>query len=388
MSSQPLPLAGRMVLDLTRNVAGPYATMILADLGADVVKVEQPISGDDTRQWGPPFWHGESAMFLALNRNKRSVSLDLRDGADRERLAALARRADVLVESFRPGYLEGLGLGPEWARALNPALVYCSISGFGAVGPRAPQAAYDPLIQAFSGQMGLTGEPGGGPVRMGVAPNDMGTGIWAALGILAALVAPHPAEAGRHVRVSLYETALSFMSYHLAGTWAGAPQPRRMGTRTYMIAPYETFESRDGHVMICAGNNKLFQALCGVLGCPALAQAPEFADNPTRVANRDALHDVLEARTRTYAAEELVRSLDAAGVPASEIRDLAEVSADAQAEALGMFQEIAHPAVGTLRSVALPLTFDGERPPLRRPPPLLGEHGGEVAPAPDPKEAR
>lgn len=381
--TKPLPLSGRTVLDLTRNVAGPYATMILAELGADVVKVEQPGRGDDTRQWGPPFWQGESAMFLALNRNKRSVALDLRDGADRERLAALARGADVLVESFRPGYLEGLGLGPAWARALNPDLVYCSVSGFGPVGPRAAQPAYDPLIQAFSGQMSITGEPEGGPVRMGVAVNDMGTGLWAALGVLAALLERGQGSGAPHVRVSLFETALSFMSYHLAGAWAGGGQPRRMGTRTYMIAPYEAFEGRDGHVMICAGNDKLFAALCRVLGRPELAEAPDYRDNPARVRNRDALHDALEAQTRAHRAADLVAALDAAGVPASEIRALPAVAEDAQAAALGMFQEIAHPTIGVLRSVALPLTLDGERPPLRRPPPLLGEHGAQIAPPPE-----
>ncbi len=296
------------------------------------------------------------------------------------------READVLVESFRPGYLEGLGLGPAWAEGLRPGLVYCSISGYGAAGPLAGRPAYDPLMQAFSGQMSITGEPGGGPVRMAVALNDMGTGMWAALGVLAALFERgrrDAGEAGRHVEVSLLETALSFMSYHLAGAWAGAGQPARMGTRTYMIAPYEAFASRDGHVMICAGNDKLFRALCGALGMSALAGAPEYADNPSRVRHRDALHEALEARTRAYPAADLVRRLEEAGVPASQIRTLAQVADDPQAVALGMYQEIDHPTVGVLRSVALPLTLDGERPPLRRAPPLLGEHDE----APDPGRA-
>jgi formyl-CoA transferase/CoA:oxalate CoA-transferase len=190
------------------------------------------------------------------------------------------------------------------------------------------------------------------------------------------------------VQVSLFETALSFMSYHLAGTWAGAPQPRRMGTRTYMIAPYEAFETSDGHVMICAGNDKLFRALCAVLGCPELADAPEYVDNPRRVAHRDRLHDALALHTRRYVARHLVAALDRAGVPASEMRGLAEVAGDEQAQALGMFQEIDHPTVGRLRSVALPLSLDGRRPPLRRPPPLLGEHGDALArPAGDQEEA-
>lgn len=379
-----LPLSGRVVVDLTRNLAGPFATMILAELGADVIKIEHPERGDDTRQWGPPFWRGESAMFLALNRNKRSIGLDLHAADAKERLASLLGGADVLVESFRPGYLEGLGMDADWARSVRPDLVYASVSGFGARGPLAGRAAYDPLIQAYAGLMSVTGEPGRGPVRVGVGLNDLGTGMWAALGILAALLARAQGGAvpiGR-VDASLFETALSFMSYHLTGFWAGGGQPARMGSAAGMIAPYEAFRTRDEDVMICVGNDKLFDALCRTLGLPALAEAPAYADNPARVRNRQALHDALEAVTASLGAAELTRALEAAGVPASEIRGVGQVAEDAQAAALGMFQDTEHPTVGRMRSVALPLTFDGERPPLRRPPPLLRQHEGEIEPQP------
>lgn len=376
------PLEGIRVLDLTRNVAGPYGTMILADLGADVVKVEHPVTGDDTRQWGPPFWQGESAMYLALNRNKRSLALDLHDRRAGERLAPLVREADVLIQSFRPGYLDRLGLGIDWARALNPDLVYCSISGFGETGPMAHRPAYDPLMQAFSGLMSVTGEPEGGPVRVGVALNDLGTGIWSALGILAALTERSRTGKASHVRVSLYETALSLMSYHLTGIWGGGGQPARMGASTGMIVPYEAFATRQGHVVICAGNNKLFAALCEALGRPGLALDRRFADNPARVQHRDALHAELQAVTERLSVADLMARLEGAGVPASPLRTLPEVAEDAQAQALGMFQETMHPVLGNLRAVALPLTLDGERPPLRLPPPDIGQHNADFGAAP------
>jgi crotonobetainyl-CoA:carnitine CoA-transferase CaiB-like acyl-CoA transferase len=371
----PLPLAGLRVLDLTRNVAGPYATMILAELGAEVVKVEHPGRGDDTRQWGPPFVGGDGPVYLAINRNKRSVTIDLGARAARAVMERLAAASDVLVESFRPGSLDGLGYGYAWAAVANPRLIYCSITPYGDRGPLRDRPGYDPLMQAFAGIMAMTGEPEGEPVRAGVSIVDMGTGMWAAIAILAAL--RRRAETGRGERIvtALYETALAWMCYHLATHWAGGA-PRRYGSGTSTIAPYEGFATADGRLMIAAGNDALFARLCGALGLPQLAGDPRFRRNADRVRHRDVLHQALEAATSGWPTAALADALVAAGVPCSPIRTVPEVAADEQAAALGIFQR--HPGLGELPSVGLPLRLGGERPPLRMAPPQRGQHNREV----------
>ncbi len=372
-----LPLDGVNVLDLTRNVAGPYAAMILADLGADVVKVESP-EGDDTRQWGPPFWDGESPVFLAANRNKRSIVLDLRTGDAREALERLCRRADVLVESFRPGALERLGYGYGWARSLNPGLVYCSITPYGDHGPLRDLPGYDPLLQAFTGIMSVTGEPDQAPVRLGVSAIDMGTGMWAAMSVLAALLQRRRDGRGRRIVTSLYETGLAWMSYHLANFWASGEAPGRYGSGASMIVPYQAFPTADGHLMIAAPNDGLFARLCSALGHPEWTADPRFAHNPERVEHREALTSLIGGATAGRETDDLAAALQASGVPCSPIRDAAGAAGDEQTAALGIVQALDHPAIEGFRSLGLPFLIDGERPPLRRPPPGLGEHQAEV----------
>lgn len=376
--SQPLrPLEGIRVVDVTSSLAGPTATQLLAALGADVVKVE-PLAGDHARSWGPPFWDGEGAMFLAANAGKRSLALELGDPRGLEALLRLADRADVLVQSLRPGAAERRGFGPEAVRARNPRLVYCSIGAFGAVGPLRDQPGYDPLLQAASGIMSVTGERDGPPVRVGVSLLDIGTGVWAALGVIAALYERERTGVGRTLDLSLYETALSLLSYQLVGYLGAGVVPGREGSAFAQIAPYQVFPTQDGELMIVAGNDKLFAALCGVLGVPELARDPRFRTNPDRVRNRTELVELLVARTRERATQELLDALVAAGVPASPVRDVGEAARHPQTEALGMLQPLPGGAIEDLVTVATPLSADGERVRHRTPPPALGAHTAEI----------
>lgn len=373
-----LPLEGISVLDLTRNVAGPYATMILAELGADVVKVEHPGTGDDTRQWGPPFWGGDGPLFVALNRNKRSLTLDLRETDARTVLDRLVESADVVLESFRPGALERLGYGYPWAAAGNPRVIYCSITPYGEHGPLRDRSGYDPLMQAYAGIMSMTGEPDGVPVRAGVSIVDMGTGMWAALAVVVALLQRRETGRGQRIITSLYETALAWMCYHLTTYWASGTPPARHGSGTATIAPYEMFATQDGHLMIAAANDGLFVRLCEALGNPGWVGDERFRHNPDRVRNREALHAAIEAVTRTRPTDRLAELLTSRGVPVSPIRSVEQVAADPQAVALGIYQTIPHPLIPGFRSVGLPLLMDGERPPLHRRPPRPGEHNEEI----------
>jgi formyl-CoA transferase/CoA:oxalate CoA-transferase len=366
------PLAGARVVDLTSSLAGPTATQLLAALGADVVKVE-PLAGDHARAWGPPFLEGGGSMFLAANAGKRSLALDLGDDRGREIVLRLADGADVFLQSLRPGAAEQHGLGAAELRARNPRLVYCSIGAFGARGPLSAQPGYDPLLQAASGIMSVTGERDGPPVRVGVSLIDLGTGIWAALGVLAALYEREQTGSGRTLEISLYETALSLLSSQLVGYLGAGVVPGREGSAFPQIAPYQLFPARDGALMILAGNDKLFAALCDVLGTPQLAGDARFRTNPDRVANRPELVALLEARTRERQSAELLDALVAAGVPASPVRDVGEVAEHPQTEALGILQEI-----GKLVTVATPLSADGERVRHHGPPPALGAHTAEI----------
>jgi formyl-CoA transferase/CoA:oxalate CoA-transferase len=371
------PLRGVRVLDLTRNVAGPFATQILADLGADVVKIEHP-RGDDTRAWGPPFWNGESAVFLSLNRSKRSLRLDLGEESARETLDRLISQADVLVESFRPGDLDRLGLGVARAQQRNPSLIYCSVSGFGPDGPLRDRPGYDPLMQAFAGIMSVTGVPGGPPVRAGVSIIDMATGMWAAMAIMSSLIpaagGPRP---GRHIQVSLYETALTWMSYHLAGYWATGEVPLPQGAGVAFLCPYGIFEARDGHVMITAANDQMFRRLCAVLELGLDPADPRFATNSERVRHRELLEAAIHQETRRYSGSELEEMLTARGIGCAQIQATDAVAEHPQAQALGIFQKVPHPAIADLQLVGLPITIDGQRAEPRSHPPLLGEHDTE-----------
>ena len=366
------PLAGTSVVDVTSSLAGPTATQLLAALGADVVKVE-PLGGDHARAWGPPFLEGESAMFLASNAGKRSLAVDLGDDRGREVVLRLADGADVFVQSLRPGAAERQGLGSAELRARNPRLVYCSIGAFGSRGPLSEQPGYDPLLQAASGIMSVTGEADRPAVRVGVSLIDLGTGVWAALGVLAAIYERERTGVGRTLELSLYETALFLLSSQLVGYLGTGDVQTRDGSAYPQIAPYQVFPTRDGDLMIVAGNDKLFAALCELLGVPELAADARFLTNPERVANRPQLIALLEQRTRERTSAELLDALVAAGVPASPVHDVGEAARHPQTEALGILQSL-----GDFVTVAAPLSADGERLRHHATPPTLGAHTGEV----------
>jgi crotonobetainyl-CoA:carnitine CoA-transferase CaiB-like acyl-CoA transferase len=366
------------VLDVTTSIAGPYCAEILGALGADVIKVERPDTGDDGRAWGPPFWDGEGTMFLSANANKRSLAISLRDERGRDALLRLADRADVFLQSLRPGLAERLGLGPGDVRARNPRLVYCSIGAYGHVGPLRHEPGYDALMQAAGGLISITGEPGRPGVRVGSSLIDQGTGTWAALGVLAALMERGRTGEGTVVDVSLYETALGYVGYHLAGYLADGTVPAGQGTIFPMVAPYQVFPTADGELMVAGGNDRLFAAICGVLELAGLVDDERFRTNPDRVANREALAAILSDRLLEGTTAEWHERLTAAGVPAAPVADVAEVVASPQTEALDFFQPLEHPTIGDLRLPVLPLSFAHERLRHTSAPPLVGQHSREV----------
>lgn len=372
-------LAGVRVLDLTRNLAGPYCTMLLGDLGADVVKIETPGQGDDTRAWTPPSWNGESPTFLAANRNKRSVAVDLDHPDGAAVVRDLARWADVVVESFRPGALDKRGLGYDALAALNPRLIWCSISAYGRVGPLAGHPGYDPVLQARTGIMSMTGFPDGEPVRVGIGAIDLGTGLWATIAIQGALAVRGRDGHGTRIDTSLYEVAVWWLSYHVESYLATGQSPSRAGTSTAFIAPYEVFPTSDGEgVMVAAANDSLFSFFVRAIGLPDLTADPRFGSNPERVAHRDDLRALIAARTRELSATELEELLNRHAVPCSRIRTVGETADDEQTAALGMLANLTHPRIPDLRVVDMPVSEAGARADIRRPPPLLGEHTDAV----------
>jgi crotonobetainyl-CoA:carnitine CoA-transferase CaiB-like acyl-CoA transferase len=373
-----LPLAGTRVLDLTTSIAGPYCAEILGALGADVIKVERPDTGDDGRAWGPPFWNGESAMFLSVNAGKRSLAVSLGDERGREVVLRLAEGADVFLQSLRPGLAARLGLGAEVLGARNPRLVYCSVGAYGRVGPLREEPGYDALMQAAGGLISMTGEPESSGARVGSSLIDMGTGLWATIGIASALLERARTGEGSVVDTSLYETALGYVGYHLVGYLADGTVPRPEGTVFPMVAPYQVLPTRDGELMVAGGNDRLFVALCRVLEVPELADDPRFRTNPDRVTNRENLVALLSERLRERDTTDWQERLRRAGVPAAPVADIADVAGAEQTRALDMLQPVAHPAIPELRLAALPLSFDGGRAEHRLPPPLLGEHTAEV----------
>lgn len=377
-SPPPATLAGIRVVDLSQNLAGPYCTQILGDLGADVVKVEPPGLGDAARAWGPPFLGGHSPLFLSANRNKRSVVLDLREEGDREALWGLVEGADVFVQAFRRGVDGRLGFAPEAVMARNPRIIHVSIQAWGPAGPLADQPGFDPLLQAFSGLLSVTGTEGGEAARAGTSVVDLGTGMWGALGVLAALRDRERTGAGQRVEVSLLETALAWMGYHLQGVAGGGPVPRALGTALGMIAPYQGFPVRDGTVMIAAANDGLFRRLCGALGLEDLLDDPRFRDNPARAAHREVLAGRVSAATARLTRDELLDLMRGAGVPAAPIHDTREVLDDPQVASTGLLRTTPHPDIPDYLEVATPLRRDGVHPSTRTPPPRPGEHQEEI----------
>jgi crotonobetainyl-CoA:carnitine CoA-transferase CaiB-like acyl-CoA transferase len=378
LTSVPAPLAGLRVVDLTRNLAGPFCTMILGDLGADVIKIEQPGTGDDTRTWTPPAWQGESATYLSANRNKRSVVIDLNQPEGAALVRDLTRQADVFVESFKPRSLDKRGLGYDHLSAENERLIYCSVSAFGNVGPQRNRPGYDPVLQAHTGIMHMTGEPDQPPVRLGIGAMDMGASLWLVIGVMSALSARAQHGRGARIETSLYEIAAWWLSYHMAGYLGSGVDPMRQGSRTPMIAPYETYPTRDGIIFVAGANDNLFRSLVTALDVPQLCDDPRFASNTERVAHRDELRALLAPRFLTATGTEWETVLDRYSVPCSRVRTIADVVADEQMAALGLLADVPHPFIDNLRLVDLPMTRDHVRANELRPPPLLGEHTDEV----------
>ncbi len=365
------PLAGIRVVDVTSSLAGPTCTEILGGLGADVVKVEHPARGDEARAWGPSFFEGGSVMFFAANRSKRSLALDFKDEQGREALLRLVDGADVFVQSLRAGTAERLGLGSDALRERNERLVYCSVRAFGQTGPLADEPGYDPLMQAFAGLISITGEPDRPGVRVGASVIDIGTGVWAALGIVAALHERASTGRGRDVGVALYDTALSLVGYQLAAVLQTGVAPGRHGTAFPLIVPYEVFATADGELMIAAANDRLFRLLCERIGAPELADDPRFLTNPDRVVNREQLLPTIRDRLAAGTSAHWLAVL--AGIPVAPVQELAEAGEHPQTAANRMLEE-----VDGRRAVASPLEVDGERFDHKLPPPLLGQHSAEV----------
>ena len=376
--SMALPLEGVVVADLTQNVAGPFCAQILGDMGAEVITVERPGRGDDARAWAPPWWGDESATFLAFNRNKKSLALDLKHDAGLTVLRRLVARADVFVQSLRAGVVGELGLDFAGATALNSRIVYCNITAFGTRGPLADRPGYDPLMQAYSGLMSINGHPDGEPARVGTSLVDMGTGMWAALGIVAALRQREATGRAVEVTTALFETALMWVAYHAMGYLASGEVPEAQGSGTAMIVPYQAFKAADGYVMIAAGSDALFVRLVNALGAPELASDPRFVDNPSRVANRAAIVDAVTVLTCDRKAADLLELLRVAGVPSAPILKMDQVMAEAQTRESGILVGAPHPRLPDYRSIGLPIQWNGARPGVRRVPPKLGEHDADV----------
>jgi crotonobetainyl-CoA:carnitine CoA-transferase CaiB-like acyl-CoA transferase len=378
------PLAGLRVLELARVLAGPWIGQTLADLGADVVKVESP-EGDETRRWGPPFIERggggrDAAYFHCCNRGKRSVIADLREASGRELVRRLAARADVLIENFKVGGLAKYGLDYATLGALNPRLVYCSVTGYGQSGPYAELPGYDLMIQGMSGIMDLTGEPDGPPEKTGVAFADIFTGTYGVIAIQAALAQRERTGRGQHIDMALLDTMVAVLANQALNYLVSGVAPRRVGNAHVNIVPYQLFETRDGHVVVGVGNDAQYQNFCGAIGAAELARDPRFASNADRVRNRGLLVPALAAVVRSFSSAQLLSALTASGVPCGPIHSVAEVFADPQVLARRLRVDLPAPDVpgGTLPSVRTPIVFSEAQLALQRAAPLLGEHTAEV----------
>ena len=371
------PLAGITVVEIGHSVAAPYAGLILSELGAEVIKVENPKGGDYARGWGPPFWNGTASAFHGLNRGKSGITVNFGDPEEAGRLRRLIiDRADAVIQNLRAGVMQGYGLGAAELTAAKPSLIYCDLGAFGESGPMSSKPGYDPLMQAFAGIMSVTGEGGDRPpVRVGVSIVDMGSGMWATIGILAALFERTRTGRGGAVATSLYETALAWMTVPLAGYAANGEIRRPHGSGTAEIAPYQCFPTRGGWLMIAAGNDNLYRRLCATLGRPELGEDARFLTNGDRVVNRGVLVPMIEEITRTWDIEELMAALDKAGIPNAPLQNVAQVSDHPQTQAVGILQTGPE---GALPTVGLPLAFDGERSSYERAAPALGEHNETV----------
>ena len=370
----PSALDGITVLDLTRVLSGPYCTMMLADMGARVIKVEQPGKGDDTRGWGPPFQNGESAYFLSINRNKESVTLNLKHPEGRRVLDALIEKSDVLVENFRPGTLDKMGLGYETLSKQRPDLVYCSISGFGQTGPRRREPGYDAVMQGEGGLMSITGSSDGPSYRLGVAIADIVSGMFSAYGIAVALLARHRTGRGQFVDVGMLDAVTALLTYQAGIYFATETAPPRLGNRHPTIVPYETLEAADGDLVVAVGNDQLWKTFCGVLELETLANDARFQTNKDRVSAHAELRPLLVERLKTRPAAEWLSKLKEAGVPCGGVRDLDQLFSDPQIIDRAMVVALDHPAAGLIQQLGVPIKLGDTPGAVRTPPPLLGEH--------------
>jgi crotonobetainyl-CoA:carnitine CoA-transferase CaiB-like acyl-CoA transferase len=372
-------LSGIRVLDLSRVLAGPYCSMILGDLGADVIKVERPGVGDETRHWGPPFAApGESAYFLCVNRNKRSITVDMKKPEGIGIIKSLAQKSDVFLENFTPGTTEGLGVGYEAIREINPGIIYCSITGFGPDGPYRNRAGYDLAVSALGGLMGITGEPDGPPVKVGVAITDVTTGISAQGAICAALYAREKTGRGQRIDLSLLETQVSALVNIASSYLVSGEIPKRWGTAHETIVPYQGFETKDKYVIVAVGNDQLWIKFCKVLGRPELAQDPRFKTNPLRVQNRKECIGILAPIMKTRNRNEWVELLNREAIPCAPINTMDEVFSNPQVLHRKMLAEIEHPTAGKIKLAGIPVKYSEAEASIRRPPPLLGQHTAEI----------
>jgi formyl-CoA transferase/CoA:oxalate CoA-transferase len=373
-----MPLEGIKILDLSNYLAGPYCSMILADLGADVLKVEQPGMGDGSRQWGPPFIEGESAYFLSVNRNKKSITLNLKSEKGKEILHKLASQSDVFLENYRPGITHRLSVDYQTLSKLNRRLIYCSISGYGQGGPYRVKPSYDIIGQAMGGLMSLTGEKDRPPVKIGVAIADICSGMFAAIGILAALAAREKTGRGQMIDTSILDGQVAWLSHQAGNFLATNTNPERLGSAHPTIAPYQAFKAADSYFVVAVGNDGLWKTFCEALGLNELTLDPRFITNPDRVRNRDELTLTLEKFFASRPAKEWVEIIDKAGVPCSLIYSLSEVFKDPQVLHRRMLETVQHPKAGAIKVVGVPIKMSDTPGSVRTAPPMLGEHTREM----------
>lgn len=372
-------LDGIRVLDLTRALAGPFCTLMLGDNGADVIKVEIPGTGDDTRKWGPPFIGEESAYYLSINRNKRSLTLNLQDAQAQEVFMKLAQDIDVVVENFTPGVMGRFGLDYDAVKAVNPKVVYCSISGFGQDGPYRNRPAYDQIMQGVGGLMSITGEPDGEPQKIGIAVTDIGAGMWSAFAIMAALHHREKSGEGQYIDISMLDAQVAWLTYQAAFFFANGEAPKRMGAAHPTLVPYQAFMCKDGkYINVAVGSERIWERFCQGMEREDLKDHPDYATNSVRVNNRGAMVSMLQEIFLTRPVAEWVKDLQAANVPCGPINDLADVFADPQVLARNMYLEMAHPTLGSIKQTGLPIKFSLTPGGLDRHPPLLGEHNQEI----------
>lgn len=374
----PGALTGIKVLDLTRVLAGPYCTMILGDLGAEIIKVEAPGGSDDTRYWGPPNTGGESAYYLCANRNKRGITLDLKSAEGKEVLTKLIKESDIVIENFKNGTMEQWEFDYESLKLLNQKIIHCSITGFGRNGPYQHLPGYDFIIQAMAGLMSITGSEESGPLKVGVAISDILTGLYAAVGILAALNERNHSNLGQSVDISLFDSQISSLVNVASNYLVSNLIPKRLGNLHPNIVPYQTFPTADGEIVVAVGNDGQFRKLCTVLEMEELAKDPKFSSNPKRLENRERLTEIISEKMLKRDGKEWMQLLNAAGIPGGPINNLQELFSDEQVKAREMVKEIPHPTAGSIRLVGSPLKLSRTPVEIKRHPPLAGEHTEEV----------